>query len=93
MSAKIFNIVSAEAAGDLRLHLCFDDGTEQVVDFRPFLSHSVHPDIRAYLDPVLFATFRVEYGDLIWGDYDLCFPINDLYRNQLEKSTTLEAAA
>lgn len=93
MTNRIINIVSAEPAGELCLRLCFDDGTEQVVDFRPFLSRSVHPDIRAYLDPARFATFRIEYGELIWGDYDLCFPINDLYRNQLEKSTPLEVAA
>ena len=35
-------------------------------------------------DPVRFATFRIEYGELVWGDYDLCFPVIDLYLNQLE---------
>ncbi len=93
MTARIINIVSAEPAGDLCLRLRFDDGVEQVVDFKPFLSRSVHPDIRAYLDPERFAAFRIEYGELVWGDYDLCFPVIDLYRNQLEKSAALEAAA
>lgn len=93
MTPKIINIVSAEPAGDLCLRLRFDDGIEQIVDFKPFLSRSVHPDIRAYLDPERFAAFRIEYGELVWGDYELCFPVIDLYRNQLEKSATLEAAA
>ena len=93
MTARIINIVAAEPAGDLRLRLRFDDGAEQVVDFKPFLSRSVYPDIRAYLDPVRFAAFRIEYGELVWGDYDLCFPIIDLYRNQVEKSAAFEAAA
>lgn len=93
MTPKIINIVSAEPAGDLCLRLRFDDGIEQIVDFKPFLSRSVHPDIRAYLDPERFAAFRIEYGELVWGDYALCFPVIDLYRNQLEKSATLEAAA
>lgn len=93
MTTRIINIVSAEPAGELCLHLSFDDGTEQIVDFKPFLSRSVHPDIRAYLDPERFATFRIEYGELVWGDYDLCFPVIDLYRNQVEKSAALEAAA
>lgn len=93
MTARIINIVSAEPADELCLRLRFDDGVEQVVDFKPFLSRSVHPDIRAYLDPERFAAFRIEYGDLVWGDYDLCFPVIDLYRNQLEKSAALEAAA
>lgn len=93
MTDRIINIVSAEPAGDLCLRLRFDDGTEQVVDFKPFLSRSVHPDIRAYLDPERFAAFRIEYGELVWGDYDLCFPVIDLYRNQLEKLAALETAA
>lgn len=93
MTARIINIVSAEPAGELCLRLRFDDGVEQVVDFKPFLSRSVHPDIRAYLDPARFAAFRIEYGELVWGDYALCFPVIDLYRNQLEKSAALDAAA
>ncbi len=71
----------------------FDDGTVQLVDFRAFLSRSRHPAIRAYLDPRRFSTYRVEYGDLIWGDYDLCFPIIDLYRNTLDKGSLLNEAA
>lgn len=93
MSQPPINIVAAELAGDYRLRLTFDDGMEQVVDFKPFLAHSRHPDIRVYLDPVMFSTFRIEYGDLVWGDYDLCFPIIDLYRNQLEHMNYQEAAA
>lgn len=93
MTARIINIAAAEPAGDLCLRLRFDDGVEQVVDFKPFLSGSVHPDIRAYLDPERFTAFRIEYGELVWGDYDLCFPVIDLYRNRLEKSSALEAAA
>jgi hypothetical protein len=93
MIPDVINIVSAELAGDLQIRLSFDDGTQQVVDFRPFLSRSVHPDIRAYLNPDRFAGFRIEYGELVWGDYDLCFPVADLYRNQLEAAAPLGAAA
>jgi hypothetical protein len=93
MSETLINIVVAETAGDYRLYLTFDDGVEQTVDFRPFLTHSRHPDIRAYLDPEKFSAFRIEYGELVWGDYDLCFPIIDFYRNQLERTTDQEAAA
>jgi hypothetical protein len=25
----------------------------------------------------------LEHGDLVWGDFDLCFPIMDLYENQI----------
>ena len=93
MSQNPINIITAEPAGDYLLHLTFDDGKEQAVDFKPFLARAQHPHIRSYLDPVRFATFRIEYGELVWGDYDLCFPVIDLYRNQLEHGLRQEAAA
>lgn len=93
MTPNIINIVSADQAGDCRIRLRFDDGVEQIVDFKPFLSRAQHPEIRAYLDPVRFASFRVEFGELVWGDYELCFPIVDLYRNRLESHGPLDAAA
>lgn len=84
MTSTTIRLVSAEQVGDFRLRLGFSDGREQTIDFRSFLSHARHPDLRAYLDPDRFAAFRIEYGDLVWGDYDLCFPVIDLYRNDLE---------
>ena len=93
MTPAIIDIVTAEQVGDFSIRLRFDDGTVQTVDFKPFLAHSLHPDIRAWLDPVRFATFRIEYGELVWGDYDLCFPVIDLYRNQIEHQASLETVA
>jgi len=93
MTPATINIVAAELVGDFRIHLQFDDGIEQTVDFKPFLTHALHPDIRAWLDPARFAAFRLEYGELIWGDYDLCFPVIDLYRNQIEHNDSLESVA
>jgi hypothetical protein len=93
MNPVVINVVSAEIVGDLRLKIGFDDGVEQIVDFKPFLMASCHPDIRAWSAPERFAQFRIEYGELVWGDYDLCFPVIDLYRNRIEHHPTLEAAA
>ena len=93
MTATRINVISAAQTRSYRILIRFDDHTEQEVDFEPFLSHSLHPDIRAYLDPDRFASFRVEYGELVWGDYDLCFPVIDLYRNQIEHGERFEAAA
>ncbi len=90
---KQINILRAESAGDYRLRLEFDDATEQTVDFLPFLSRSKHPDIRAFLDRKQFADFRLDHGDLVWGDYDLCFPILDLHRNHILHTYHQESAA
>ncbi len=91
--SRTINITHAEYLGDYRLRLLFDDGEERRIDFKPFLSRSRHPDIRAYLDADKFAGFRIEYGELVWGDYELCFPLIDLYRNQLDHVLPSEIAA
>lgn len=69
--------------GDYRIRLFFNDGVEQMVDFAPFLMASKNPQIYKYLDPQRFQRFTIEYGDLFWEDYDLCFPIADLYDNHI----------
>jgi hypothetical protein len=93
MSQHEIDILIAEPDGGYRLRLHFNDGKSQTVDFLPFLSRSRHPDIRRFLDPVRFGAFRLEYGDLVWGDYDLCFPIMDLYYNRIASDVSDEAVA
>lgn len=92
MIPAIINITSAELISPYQIRLTFNDGTRQEVDFKPFLSASAHPDIRDWLDPERFASFRIEYGELVWGDYALCFPVADLYRNCIGTPSLLEAA-
>ncbi len=77
------NIVKAERVANYKLRLSFSDGVERVIDFEPFLKASKNPLIRAYLAPQKFADFTIEYGNLLWDDYGLCFPIADLYDNTL----------
>lgn len=92
MNSEI-NIIEAEYLGAYRIRLRFDDDSVQETDFQPFLAAALHPQIQAFLNLEKFMGFRVEYGDLVWGDYDLCFPIFDLYQNQiLAKETELVAA-
>lgn len=93
MTTPLINIVSAHQIGDYCLHLVFDDGKGQMVEFKPFLSSSQHPDIRIWLEPGRFASFRIEYGELVWGDYELGFPIADLYRNDISHRHSIDTAA
>jgi len=93
VNAKVINIVSATLTGKYKIQLSFDDGVVQEVDFGTFLGKAQHPDIRAYLDENRFNAFRLEHGELVWGDYDLCFPIMDLYLNQIDKQGDLQAVA
>jgi hypothetical protein len=76
-------IIQAKHLGGYCLELEFGDGKRQKVNFESFLRKSLHPEIQSYLAMEKFKQFRLEHGDLVWGDYDLCFPIMDLYENQI----------
>jgi len=79
----MINITHLSHLGDYRLQITFDDGKQVTVDFRPFLTRAVHPDIRAYLEQDKFKSYHIEHGELVWGEYDLCFPMMDLYENHI----------
>ena len=81
--APFISIEQAVYDGDYRIRLFFNDGSEQTVDFAPFFTASKNPQIRKYLDPQRFQRFTAEYGDLLWEDHDLCFPVADLYDNTI----------
>ncbi|MCU0503072.1 MAG: DUF2442 domain-containing protein [Anaerolineae bacterium] len=82
-AGAVVDITAAEYAGGYRLRLTFSDDTTRTVDFESFLSKSHNPMIRKYLDHEEFADFSVQYGDLVWHDYDLCFPVADLYEGRI----------
>ena len=84
---KIVSVESVEREGDFVLTIRFSDDTAKTVDFEPFLSRSKNPHIRKYLDAQLFGAYSVTDGDLEWNDYDLCFPIADLYEGTLIRQT------
>ena len=93
MTHQVISVTAAENLGDFRLRITFSDGVVQNVDFRNFLQHSNHPEIRAFLDSSRFDAFAVREGDLVWGDFELCFPIIDLYQNNIDHTHPLSAAA
>ncbi len=78
-------IANVKYLGNLKLEIDFNDGVKKVVDFNTFISSSKNPEINKYKDEKLFKKFSLEHGDLIWNDYDLVFPIWDLYNNQIDK--------
>jgi hypothetical protein len=59
------------------------DGLEKEVDFGSFLREAKNPMARKYLDQNLFRNFKIDYGDIIWNDYEMCFPIWDLYDGKI----------
>ena len=76
-------IESARYMDGYKLELRFNDGKVNVVDFENFLFSSGHPEIQKYQDKNLFKNFNLTYGEVEWGDYDLVFPVTDLYEKQV----------
>ena len=80
---EYLNVEQVEHAGAYKLLITFNDGHKSVVDFEPFLSKSQHPAIRRYLEQSLFLKWSIDYGDLHWNDFDLVFPLADLYAGEI----------
>jgi hypothetical protein len=79
----VISINKAEYMGDYKIKFLFSDGNEKEIDFSPFLVAAKNPMTKKYLDKQLFANYKIEYGDIIWNDYEMCFPIWDLYEGNL----------
>ena len=79
----IISIDKAEYKGDYVIDLHFSDGVEKRLDFSNFLKSAKNPMTKKYLDKELFKSFTVEYGDLIWNDYEMCFPLWDLHEGKI----------
>jgi hypothetical protein len=76
---KPLTIIGAKKLDKYLILIEFNDGVEKFVDFSDFLSKSQHHSIKKYLDETLFASFQIIDGNLNWNDYDMIFPIADLY--------------
>jgi hypothetical protein len=76
-------ITSAHYISDYKLEINFDDNTRKIVDFASFIDNSQHPDIKKYQEKKRFKNFSLDYGDLHWNDYELAFPIYDLYLGKI----------
>lgn len=83
VQTDLIEIKSAVFIGDYAIRIIFNDEVNKVVDFKIFLESSSHPSIRKYLDEDKFKEFRVINGNLNWNDFDLIFPIYDLYQGKI----------
>jgi hypothetical protein len=68
-----------------RVDIEFNDGTRRVVDFGPFLKQARNPMFTKYRRLREFKSFHIHDGDLMWGDYEMIFPIMDLYHGTILK--------
>jgi len=79
----VISIIKAEYLGDYKINFSFSDGIERLIDFSGFLESSKNPMTKKYLDKQLFKNYSIDYGDIIWNDYEMCFPIWDLHEGKI----------
>lgn len=79
----VVSIEKAEYKGDYIINLQFSDGVERNIDFSNFLRNARNPMTKKYLDKEFFKSFTLDYGDLMWNDYEMCFPIWDLHEDKI----------
>jgi hypothetical protein len=65
MNHEIYRVVSFEKVAPLTLRVQFDDGSSQVIDFRPVLKGELYGSLE---DPLLFDQVRIdpEVHTLVW---------------------------
>jgi hypothetical protein len=79
----VISIEQAEYKGDYKIYFKFSDGMEQTIDFENFLRKAKNPITKKYLDKGLFRSFTIKHGDIMWNDYEMCFPIWDLHEGKI----------
>ena len=79
----VVSIEKAHYIEDYKIRFDFSDGISQTIDFEPFLKAAKNPMTKKYLDLGKFKSFAIEYGDIVWNDYEMCFPIWDLHEGKI----------
>jgi hypothetical protein len=82
-TAEYLAITEAKYVAGYKIRLAFNDGTVRVMDFEPFLRKASNPDLAQYRQMRKFKNFQLHRGDLMWGDYEMIFPIADLHRGEI----------
>ena len=79
----VVSIIKAEYLGEYKINVSFSDGLSRLIDFYDFLSCAKNPMTKKYLDTKLFKNYSIQFGDIIWNDYEMCFPIWDLHEGKI----------
>ena len=74
--------------GDHKLRLLFEDGTVGDISFEDHDWHGVFEPLR---DPARFAKVTIQYGTIVWPEYDLDMAPEPLY--EAARSNPVASAA
>ncbi len=79
----VISITKGEYKGNFKIEFHFSDDTVKIIDFKPFLESAKNPMTKKYLNENMFKNFSLKYGDIQWNDFEMCFPIWDLYEGKI----------
>lgn len=79
----VISIIKAVYLEEYKIQFIFSDGMTRIIDFEGFLKNAKNPMAKKYLDKQSFINYSIEYGDIIWNDYEMCFPIWDLHEGSI----------
>lgn len=82
-TTNYLEVAEAEYVSGYKIRLSFNDGLVRVMDFEPFLNKAQNPMPTKYRQLRNFKKFHLHYGDLMWGDFEMIFPITDLHRGEI----------
>ena len=83
---KNMKVVTAKYLDDYKIEIIFDDKKRNVINFLPALKK--YATCKKYLDITLFKEFKVDSGNIVWGnDWEMIFKIEDLYENKFNSDT------
>ena len=73
-------VVTAKYLDDYKIESIFDDNKRNVINFLPALKK--YATCKKYLDITLFKKFKVDSGNIVWGNnWEMIFKIEDLYED------------
>ena len=79
----VLEIIDAQYRDNYKIQIVFNDDKTREIDFKNFLQKSLHPDIKKYLAKNIFRQFKILNGNINWNDYDMIFPLEDLYEGNI----------
>ena len=79
----VVSIQKADYLGEYKISFQFSDGINKTIDFEGFLKKAKNPMTKKYQNKELFQSYTIEHGDIIWNDYEMCFPIWDLHEGKV----------
>jgi len=82
-TTRYIKMTAARYLKNYQIEFEFDDQTKKIIDFESFLKQAKNPMLKKYLDLTVFKNVTLRDGDIDWNDYELCFPIADIYEGDL----------